>query len=1079
MRIYHNSWNQDYREPFGAAPVGSIVRLAVDVFDAPGVRVFLRVWRDGYGESVVEMKADKHMKGERTRYSIKLELPDKPDLIWYYFVVEYGTSFIFYGNNHDKVGGEGKEYQIRPLPYQITVYKPTKTPDWYKNSICYQIFPDRFARDENWMSRAEGAINMRNRRIGTKENPEIQKQFIEEDWNKPAYYVKDENGNVTEWPFYCGSLKGIESKLNYLKSLGVSSIYLNPIFEAVSNHRYDTADYMRIDPILGKESDFRDLCSSAEKLGISIILDGVFSHTGADSLYFDKFGNYNSRGAYLDEDSKYRSWYKFDEAEECGYKSWWGVKDLPEVNEDNAFFTKMITGESGVIRKWLRAGAKGFRLDVADELPDSFIKSIRRSMKDLSEDNVLIGEVWEDASNKVSYDTNRQFLLGEELDASMNYPIRQILLDYINYTITSGEAAGRLMSLKENYPPECFYGALNLIGTHDRARILTELAGYEDYSSGCNKVKIMSALQYTLPGVPCIYYGDEVGMMGDTDPDNRSAFPWDGDRQNKDLAYHYRMLGLIYNQHQALKDGDFELMSGQFDSIPDDVLAFLRYDDKEQILVLANRSYGSTFVDMAEFGLSPECCAIDLLSSKEMDLSGLIELESLSAKIILIKDNKPIIKNKERRAGIICHISSLPGGTLGKPARDFVDWLAEIGIKVWQILPLNPCGEGNCPYNTYSAFAGNNAFINRNELPYEMSGLRAFCDKNSFWLNDYVQYVIDTEIKADSKNANRKIDEWKSRLINDQYYFYVQWKDLKDYANSKGIQLMGDLPMYVGANSSDFEFNKELFQVDGEGNLSAHAGVPADYFNPDGQDWGMPLYNWVEMENDGYKWWINRFKQCAERYDIVRIDHFRGFSEYFMVPNGETPKEGIWMPGPGEALFEKVNEALDSAGLDLEIIAEDLGQLDNGVINLLKMTGYSGMNVWQFNSDEIENMPKHIAQNRVFYTGTHDNQTLLGWLKSKYEGSLDDDKLLKVQALDVMHTLLKSDANMVVLQLQDLLLLDDHARMNIPGNPEGNWKWNITQEEGREGYNDMVLQMSKWLYNEIIQSGRYNNRTLG
>ena len=1072
MKLYHNSWNLDYRDPFGAAEVGTICRLALDVYDAPGVRVFLHVFRDGYGENIIEMWPDEHMKGERMRYSVKLELPDRPDLVWYYFIVEYGTSYIFYGNNHDKVGGEGKEYKINPLPYQITVFKPTKTPDWYKNSICYQIFPDRFARDDDWRTRAENAIAVRNRRIGKNDNPEIQKQFIEEDWNKPAYYVKDEYGNVSDWPFYCGSLKGIEEKLNYLKSLGVGSIYLNPIFEAVSNHRYDTADYMRVDPILGKENEFRDLCQAAEKLGISIILDGVFSHTGADSLYFDKFGNYNSRGAYQDADSKYRNWYKFDDNEVCGYKSWWGVKDLPEVDEDNAYFCKMITGESGVIRKWLRSGARGFRLDVADELPDSFIKNIRNSLKDASEDNVLIGEVWEDASNKVSYDTNRKFLMGEELDATMNYPLRQILLDYINYTITSGDAAGRLMSLKENYPSECFYGALNVIGTHDRSRILTELAGEEDYESACSKVKIMSTLQYSLPGVPCIYYGDEVGMMGHTDPENRGAFPWDENRQNKDLAYHYRMLGLIYNQHPALKDGDFELLSGQFSCIPDDVLSFLRYNDDEQILVLANRSYGSTFVDMGEFGLSPDYYAIDLLTSKEINISGLIELESLTAKIILIKDKKPIIQDKERRTGIICHISSIPGGVLGQPARDFVDWLSDMGVKVWQILPLNPCGKGDCPYNTYSAFAGNNDFINRSELPEELTGLRAFCDKNKYWLDDYAQYVVNREIRDYPNNSHRKIDEWKSILINEQYYFYYQWMDLKKYANSKGIQLMGDLPMFVGGDSADIEFHRELFQVDCEGNLTAHAGVPADYFNPDGQDWGMPLYNWDEMKKTGYEWWINRFKQCAERFDIVTVNHFRGFSEYFSIPNGSSPKNGTWVPGPGADFFDYVQSALEEDGLNLEIIAEDLGQLDNGVINLLTMTGLSGMNVWQFNSDEINNMPSSIAKNRAFYTGTHDNQTLLGWLKDQYSETFNDEKLLKVKALDVMHTLLATDAHLVVLQLQDLLLLDDHARMNIPGEPDGNWKWNIEQEEGDESFADTVVQMSRWLKNEIVQSDR-------
>ena len=205
-------------------------------------------------------------------------------------------------------------------------------------------------------------------------------------------------------------------------------------------------------------------------------------------------------GAYANEDSPYRSWYKFDENEPCGYKSWWGVDDLPEVNEKDPGFREIITGENGVLAHWMELGASGWRLDVADELPDSFIKDIKDRVKATDPDGLVIGEVWEDASNKISYGERRKYFYGDELDGTMNYPMRDILLDYINYTISAGDAGEKFMSLKENYPRENFYGALNLIGSHDRERIITAMAAEEDYPSAVSKVKVLSTLQYRFAG---------------------------------------------------------------------------------------------------------------------------------------------------------------------------------------------------------------------------------------------------------------------------------------------------------------------------------------------------------------------------------------------------------------------------------------------------------------------------------------------------------------------------------------------------------------------------------------------------
>lgn len=1065
MKIYHNSWLEEYRNPFGAAVIGSVCKLSVDVYDAPEASVNLIAWRDGYDETLLEMNLDESFVGKCDRYYINLQMPDEPGLIWYGFVVNCGDEVAYYGNNSDRVGGEGEQSDRKPCFYQITVYKPNKAPDWFKNGVCYQIFPDRFNRDNDWEVRTQLAILNRNKRIEGHEGS--QGQFIERDWDRCAYYVKDNEGNVTDWPFYGGSLRGIKNKLDYLKSYGVTSIYLNPIFEAVSNHRYDTADYMKTDPILGSEEDFRILCKAAEERGISIILDGVFSHTGADSVYFDRYGNYGGAGAYSNENSKYRYWYSFDEEETNGYKSWWGVRDLPEVIEDNLLYRNMIVGENGVIKKWIKAGARGWRLDVADELPDSFIQYIRKSLKEEGEDKLLLGEVWEDASNKVSYNARRQFLLGDELDSTMNYPLRQILLDYVNYTISAGQAADRIFSLKENYPRENFYAALNVIGTHDRERILTAMAGSEDYDSACLKVKIMAALQYTLPGVPCIYYGDEAGMMGGSDPENRNAFPWG--KENKDIAYTYRMLGLIYDEHPALKDGEIQLLSGQFDEIPDDVLAFIRYDENEQILILINRSYENANINFSSFVFT-EKYALELLESKEMDLSNKIELERLSAKIILIQDKKPSAEVYERKSGVICHISSLPGGTLGKPARDFVDWMQSVGLKVWQILPINPPGIGNCPYNSYSAFAGNPELINFDEIPEDRDNFRTFMLENQFWLDGYVNYVIKSR-KAEDKAFEEIADsELRNALIKEQYFFFRQWNDLKKYANEHDVEIMGDLPIFVSADSADVEANPNIFLRDKEGKISVHADVPADGFSSEGQNWDLALYDWKALKSTGYKWWVERFKQCARRFDIVKLDHFRGFSEFFAIPDGGTPAEGNWRHGPGMDFFNKCKEALSKEGLKLDVLAEDLGQLDAGVLNLIKLTGYPGMDIWQLSSEEMMAMDPEKAKNRAFYSGTHDNHTLVGWLKMKEPHMNYRD--IDINALAIISQIFNSPARYAMVQLQDVLLLDDNNRMNIPGVATGNWKWHVPDVGMEKAYDEKFYQMSQWLKQLIEESNR-------
>ena len=299
-----------------------------------------------------------------------------------------------------------------------------------------------------------------------------------EDWNTPPTYRRLENGDVACWDFYGGTLEGIREKLDYLEDLGITTLYLNPVFEAASNHRYDTADYLRIDPLLGDEQSFRALCVDAEEHGISVILDGVFNHVGADSRYFNRFGTYAEPGAWQGERSPYRDWFTFNE--DGTYAGWWGDQNLPSVRSDCEAFHELVCGRAGVIRHWLRQGARGWRLDVADELTDEFIAQIKRALLSEKPDGVLIGEVWEDASHKMAYGKLRQYFQGAELDATMNYPVRTALLAYIRGDMGASELAARLEELRENYPRDNFYSALNLLGSHDRERLFTVLGGAPD-----------------------------------------------------------------------------------------------------------------------------------------------------------------------------------------------------------------------------------------------------------------------------------------------------------------------------------------------------------------------------------------------------------------------------------------------------------------------------------------------------------------------------------------------------------------------------------------------------------------------
>ena len=477
--------------------------------------------------------------------------------------------------------GEAPESDHENGRFQLTCYERAfSTPDWMAGGVMYQIFPDRFARS------------------ATAKKDVPSDRILRDDWGAQPEWRPDANGRVWNNDYFQGDLKGIEQHLDHLESLGVSVLYLNPIFEAHSNHRYNTADYAKIDPLLGDEKALKQLCKAAKKRGIRVILDGVFSHTGADSRYFNREHRYDTCGAFESMGSPYYSWYHFGRWPDK-YASWWGFLTLPEVQECDPSFSEYITGENGILRRWMRAGISGWRLDVADELPDAFLDRIREAVKAEQSDALVLGEVWEDASNKCSYGHLRRYLLGKQLDSVMNYPFRKAILSFVRNG-NRDEFFNTVMPILEHYPPQVIRLLMNSIGTHDTERAITALAGApangrdrkwqaqqtlsdDEREHGIPLMKCATALQFCLPGVPCIYYGDEAGLEGYADPFNRECYPWG--HENSELVEWHKALGKLRHQVSALREGAFYPLDS-----PDDTVAFLRTDENSGLICAVNRS---------------------------------------------------------------------------------------------------------------------------------------------------------------------------------------------------------------------------------------------------------------------------------------------------------------------------------------------------------------------------------------------------------------------------------------------------------------------------------------------------------
>lgn len=570
--LYYDSWDTTFKEPFGAIKYGTTICFRLS-YEIPHLEKIERI--------------DMEIIHENERFFVNLsrnhdffytyQTFEKPGIYFYKFVVYYEGKRYYLAPDYFNEGGKALIFEKEDVQsYQLTVHSDIeKVPNYYSEGVIYQIFVDRF-----YNSNSNGMP------LCYRKN-----SFMYANWQDSPFYIKDSNGGIERWDFFGGNLRGIISKLDYLEELGVTCIYLNPIFEARSSHKYDTANYMKIDPLYGDEEDLKELIDISGKKGIAIILDGVFSHTGSDSIYFNKYATYDTLGAYQSKDSPYYSWYKFTNYPH-DYESWWGIGDLPNVNEMEPSYLEFITGENGVIAKWMKLGIKGFRLDVADELPEQFIRAIRHRIKKIDPQGVLLGEVWEDATNKIAYGERRAYLLGDSLDSVTAYPYRRVLINFLNQEITSSQFYNACMTFRENYPEEYYKSALKLIGSHDVKRIMTELGSVE-------KVKMAATLQLLFLGAVHIYYGDEVGLEGGSDPENRSTYPWENychlgicydlkdnnPRNKKELLEHYKKLLKIRKEEDAIRKGSVEYIK-----ISNNIIGYKRMLGEQEIMVIVNRA---------------------------------------------------------------------------------------------------------------------------------------------------------------------------------------------------------------------------------------------------------------------------------------------------------------------------------------------------------------------------------------------------------------------------------------------------------------------------------------------------------
>lgn len=475
---------------------------------------------------------------------------------WYNFQLVFDDFCVYLNRTFDHrsyvSGDKGEDY------LQLVTEKEYECTDCLQGGIIYQIYVDRFCK------------------VG--EVIERKPLILRDDW---CGKIKKNTSDplVINLEVFGGNINGIISKLDYLKELGVTTIYLNPISMANSGHKYDTADYMRVDDMFGTESDFKNFVELSKEKGIKVVIDGVYNHTGSDSIYFNKEGRFDTLGAYKSKDSIFYKWYDFinypDE-----YMSWWGFDTLPSIRGDCEEFHDYIAGKDGVLEKFLKLGVAGVRLDVVDEINENFVKKISKKVQEFGKDTVIMGEVWEDAATKIAYSSRRKYFSDNELNSVMNYPIKETVLKYI-FSGDTTELESTLRMLENNYPKVVRDNLMNFLTTHDTKRVFSEIlkANDDDEKLAKKLYKIASTLIFTLPGVPSIFYGDEYGMK-DNDDSSRGCFDWEN---YKNETYEWFLKLTKIRKLKVFKDGELNVLyskNGKF--------AFERYSKDERIVVVVN-----------------------------------------------------------------------------------------------------------------------------------------------------------------------------------------------------------------------------------------------------------------------------------------------------------------------------------------------------------------------------------------------------------------------------------------------------------------------------------------------------------
>ena len=574
MRILFDSRQEQYKAPFGTLRAGNSCVLHMDVPESSGATSVTLVMENCDEQPCCEFTFEKErVSGVYTTWRCEFTMQERGLYFYWFRIGKRDGSFRLFRQG-DKTNMEaGEKWQLSIIPQDFTV------PDYARGAVMYQIMPDRFFK--------VGECDLTDK---------LCPFWVHENLSDTPQYTADAEGNWCN-DFYGGNLQGIRAKLSYLHTVGVGVLYLNPIFMAYSNHRYDTADYKRIDPMLGTADDFAALCRDAHALEMRVILDGVFSHTGSNSVYFDAKGIFG-HGAVSDSNSPYRAWYRFRHYPD-DYDAWWNMPTLPNIEElSESYVNYIIEDDDSVLAHWLNLGADGFRLDVVDELPDEFVRKLKKRLRVLKPDALLLGEVWEDASNKRAYGVSRRYFVDGELDSVMNYPWRKGIVAFVRGE-DDGSALGEgIMRLAENYPPEVLACVMNLLSTHDTMRILTVLGGEyhaskaewatarlspEARALAVRRLHTAAFLQFMLPGMASIYYGDEVGMEGGADPFCRRYYPWSAGDES--LRSFYAALCRVKNETQALKTGDVRVTEAG-----NGRLSFVRKTENQVVEVYVNQS---------------------------------------------------------------------------------------------------------------------------------------------------------------------------------------------------------------------------------------------------------------------------------------------------------------------------------------------------------------------------------------------------------------------------------------------------------------------------------------------------------